>query len=187
MELYQHAQDEFEKALAAVGQDDWDTPSTCPGWTVRDVAGHVTWAQRQLHAWATGTPDPAPSGGPGTPHPAAVLGAGDPLAEYRKARAEANAVLTEETLARKITLPGMGEVPIAAVVALLQCDTAVHTWDLGHPLGQQVELPDDVVAAAHEWALRHAVRMPGFFGAEVTPPPDADAQTRMLAYVGRTA
>src|SRR5262245_17858972 len=82
MEVYRHGQGEFEKALAAVAPSDWDTPSTCPGWTVRDIAGHVTWAQRQLHAWTTGGADPAPSGGPGTPHPAAVLTSDDPLAEY---------------------------------------------------------------------------------------------------------
>jgi uncharacterized protein (TIGR03086 family) len=185
MELYQHAQDEFEKALAAMTPSDWDKPSTCPGWTVRDIAGHVTWAQHQLLAWATGAADPSTPGGPGTPHPAEVLAGGDPLTEYRKARAEANAVLTEETLARKITLPGMGEVPIAAVVALLVCDTTVHTWDLGHPVGQKIELPEPLVTAAHDWAKANVVRMPGFFGPEVTPPPDADAQTRLLAFVGR--
>lgn len=185
MELYRHAQDEFESALAAMAPADWEKPSTCPGWTVRDIAGHVTWAQRQLRAWATGTPDPSPSGGPGTPAPAAVLAGDDPLTEYRKARAETNAVLTEETLARRITLPGMGEVPIAAVVALLVCDTTVHTWDMGHPASQRIELPDALVAASHEWAGAHAVRRPGFFGPELTPPPDADAQTRMLAFVGR--
>lgn len=187
MELYRHAQDEFEEALAAMGPSDWGTPSTCPGWTTRDIAGHVTWAQHQLRAWATGTADPAPFGGPGSPHPAAVLTSDDPLGEYRKARAETNAVLTGETLARKITLPGMGEVPIAAVVALLVCDTVVHTWDMGHPVGQRIELPPALVAAADEWARANAVRAPGFFGPEVTPPPDADAQTRMLAFVGRVA
>lgn len=185
MELYQHAQDEFEKALAAMAPSDWDRPSTCPGWTVRDVAGHVTWAQRQLRAWATGTADPAPFGGPGSPHPATALTSDDPLAEYREARAEANAVLTEETLATPTTIPGMGEVPIAAVVALLLCDTTVHTWDLGHPVGQKIELPAPLVTASHEWARAHAVRTPGFFGPELTPSAGADAQTRMLAFVGR--
>lgn len=185
MQLYHHAQDEFENALAAMAPSDWDRPSTCPGWTVRDIAGHVTWAQRQLRAWATGTADPSPSGGPGTPNPAAVLAGDDPLTEYRKARAEANAVLTEETLATVTALPGMGEVPIAAVVELLLCDTTVHTWDMGHPVGQRIELSAPLITAAHDWAKAHVVRAPGFFGPELTPADDADAQTRMLAFVGR--
>jgi hypothetical protein len=29
--------------------------------------------------------------------------------------------------------------------------------------------------------------VPGFFGPELTPPPDADEQTRWLAYLGRAA
>src|SRR6266498_5717815 len=158
MELYRHAQDEFEKALAAVAPSDWDRPSTCPGWTVRDIAGHVTWAQHQLLAWATGAADPSPAGAPGAAHPADVLTTDDPLAEYRAARAEANAVLTEKTLARLTTIPGMGEIPIAAVVALLLCDTTVHTWDLGHPVGQKIDLPAPLVTAADEWARAHVVR-----------------------------
>ncbi|TDV53592.1 hypothetical protein [Actinophytocola oryzae] len=70
---------------------------------------------------------------------------------------------------------------------MLTCDITTHSWDIGHPLGQSVRLPAALVAAAHEWARAHAVRVPGFFGPELTPAPDADAQTRMLAFLGRAA
>jgi uncharacterized protein (TIGR03086 family) len=186
MELYRQTQDEFDKTLAAVAPSGWDTPSTCPGWTVRDIAGHVTWAQDQLRAWATGGENPSPAGAPGAPHPGVLTGE-DPLATWRSARAAADAVLTPETLARTTEIPGMGEIPVAAVVALLQCDLTAHTWDIAHPLGQAVQLPEPLVMAAHEWALAHAVRAPGFFGPELTPAPHADAQTRMLAFLGRAA
>jgi len=186
MELYRHAQDEIDKTLAAVTPSGWDTPSTCPGWTVRDVAGHVIWGQLQLRAWATGEADPSPAGAPGTPHPA-VLAGDDPLATWRSARASADAVLTPETLARTTTISGMGEVPVAAVVGLLVCDLTTHTWDMGHALGQEVRLPAELVAASDDWARAHVVRAPGFFGPELPAPPDADAQTRMLAFLGRTA
>jgi uncharacterized protein (TIGR03086 family) len=184
MELYRQAQDEFDKTLTTVAPSDWDTPSACADWTVRDVAGHVIWGQRQLAAWATGGTDPSPEGAPGTPHPAVMTG-DDPLATWRSARAEADAALTTESLARLTTIPGMGEVPLVAIVALLTCDLTAHTWDIGHPLGQAVRLPAPLVAASHGWALAHLVRRPGFFGPELTPPPDADDQTRMLAFLGR--
>jgi uncharacterized protein (TIGR03086 family) len=184
MELFEQAQDEVSRTLAAV--DDWDTPSTCPGWTVRDVAGHLIWGQLQLAAWASGSADPSPAGAPGTPHPAVLTG-DDPVATWKSARAAADAALTEESLARLITLPGLGEVPVAGVVSLLVCDLTVHAWDIGHAVGQDVRLPAPLVAAALEWARGRAIRRPGFFGPELTPPPDADAQTRMLAFLGRAA
>ncbi len=52
LELYRRAQDGFDAVMAAVEPDQWDAPSMCTEWTVRDVAGHVIWGQRQLRAWA---------------------------------------------------------------------------------------------------------------------------------------
>jgi uncharacterized protein (TIGR03086 family) len=182
MELYTHAQDEFDKVLAAVPASGWAKASMCREWTVRDVAGHVIWGQRQLHAWATGDPDPARDGAPGMPHPAVMAG-DDPLATWREVRT----VPTGKQLSRTVTLTGMGEVPVAGLLSLLVTDLTAHTWDIGHALGLRVDLPPDLVAASFDWARDHVVRRPGFFGPEVTPAADADAQTRMLAFLGRAA
>jgi hypothetical protein len=50
-----------------------------------------------------------------------------------------------------------------------------------------VRLDPVLVPVAFDWALANVVRRPGFFGPEITPPADADEQTRMLAYFGRAA
>jgi uncharacterized protein (TIGR03086 family) len=183
MELYLRAQDGFDKVLTGVGPDQWDQPSACAEWSVRDVAGHVIWGQRQLRAWATGE-EYGEAGGPGTPHPGA-LAVGDPVALWRAARDAATPTLTAETLARPTAIPGIGEVPLAAIVALLTTDTVTHTWDIGHPLGADVTLDPAVVSAAFEWSRANIMRRPGFFGPELTPPAGADEQTRLLAFLGR--
>jgi len=180
MESYRRAQDGFDAALAAVSQ--WDTPSACAEWTVRDVAGHAVWGQRQLRAWATGEDYTETAGAPGSPKPGVLAGA-DPVATWRAARAEAAATLTEKALRRPVTLPGLGEIPLAGIVALLTTDHVVHTWDID----RGARLEPDLVALADGWARANVVRRPGFFGPELTPPDDADAQTRMLAFVGRRA
>lgn len=185
MELYRRAQDGFDEVLAGVGPDQWNRPSTCAEWSVRDVAGHVVWAQRQLRAWATGEPYDEP-GGPGSAHPAVVV-PGDPVEAWRAARAAAMPTLTPETLSRPTAIPGIGEVPLVAMVTLLVTDTVTHTWDVGHPLGLDVKLDPDVVALAFDWSRQHVMRRPGFFGPELTPPDGADDQTRFLAYLGRKA
>lgn len=32
---------QFARALASLAQEDWQAPTSCPGWTVRDMAGHT--------------------------------------------------------------------------------------------------------------------------------------------------
>jgi uncharacterized protein (TIGR03086 family) len=186
MELYRRAQDGFDAVLAQVPADGWDVPSTCAGWTVRDVTGHVIWGQHQLRAWATGEDYAESAGAPGAPHPA-VLASENPVATWRAARAACLAALTEATLTRMTSIPGLGEVPVAAVVTLLTADLVGHTWDIGHTVGMDVRLDPTLVTMTFDWAQSNALRRPGFFGPEVTPPADADEQTRMLAYLGRAA
>lgn len=186
MKLYERAQDGFEAVLTRVRADQWERPSACTEWTVRDVAGHVIWGQEQLRAWATGVEYDRGEGAPGATRPGVLTGP-DPLATWRAARAATDQVLTPEALARTTTLTGMGEIPVAAVLDLLVTDLVAHTWDIGYPLGLAVAVPSELVTAADDWAHAHMVRAPGFFGPEVTPPGEADDQTRMLAYLGRTA
>ncbi|MCR6487918.1 TIGR03086 family metal-binding protein [Amycolatopsis sp. OK19-0408] len=185
-DLYRRAQDGFDAALAEVREDQWDLPSACTEWTVRDVTGHVIWGQRQLQAWATGADYAETAGAPGAPHPA-VLATTDPLETWRAARKESVATLTDEALRRTVTLPGLGAVPLAGIVTLLITDLVAHRWDIGSALGRDVRLEPDLVDVAFGWARANAVRRPGFFGPELVPPAGADEQTRMLAFLGRRA
>jgi uncharacterized protein (TIGR03086 family) len=186
MQQYQRAQDGFDAVLAAVRPDQWDAPSACAEWTVRDVAGHAIWGQRQMQAWATGTDYADGRGAPGAPHPG-ELAESDPVALWRSARAESVPTLTPDALARTTSITGLGEVPLAAIVTLLTTDTVVHTWDVGHALGMDVRLDPALVAVAFEWGRSNIVRRPGFFGPERTPPAGSDEQTRMLAFMGRAS
>lgn len=186
MENYRRAQDGFDAVLAAVPAERWEAPSACPEWTVRDVAGHVIWGQRQMRAWATGEEYTEQAGAPGAPHPAEMAG-DDPVLTWRTAREASVATLTEEALGRTTSIVGLGTVPLAAMVTLLITDSVAHTWDIGYPLGIDVRLDPALVAVAFDWARANVVRRPGFFGPELTPPADADEQCRMLAFLGRAS
>jgi uncharacterized protein (TIGR03086 family) len=186
MEQYRLAQDGFDAVLAAVPADRWDAPSACTEWSLRDVAGHVTWAQHQLRAWATGGDDPELTGAPGSPHPAPMAG-DDPVANWRAARAASVPTLTPEALARTTSITGIGDMPLFAMLPLMITDTVAHSWDIAHALDMTVELDPALVATAFDWGRQYAVRRQGFFGPELTAPADADEQTRMLACLGRAA
>lgn len=184
MQGYRKAQDDFDAVLAAVRPEQWDAPSECTEWTVRDVAGHAIWGQRQIQAWATGADYADRRGAPGAPHPGEMAGP-DPVAVWRAARAESEVTLTPGALGRTTSITGMGEVPLAAIVTLLTTDLVAHTWDVGHALDMDVRLDPALVTVAFDWARSNVVRRPGFFGPEVTPPAGSDEQTRMLAFLGR--
>jgi uncharacterized protein (TIGR03086 family) len=186
MASHRRAQDGLDAILATVPADRWEVPSPCAGWTVRDIAGHVIWAQDQLRCWVTGETYAGPPGGPGSPHPGEVAG-GDPLTTWRRARAACDRVLSDKTLDRIISLPGLGDRSIAAVVTIVCNDSLIHTWDIGHAVEVDVQLPSDLVAASHAWARDNILRVPGFFGPELAAPPSADEQTRWLAFLGRAA
>jgi uncharacterized protein (TIGR03086 family) len=186
MELYRRAQDGFDAVIASVAPDRWDAPSMCTDWAVRDVAGHVIWGQRRLRAWALDE-EYDEEGGPGSTHPAERTG-DDPVATWRAARAAALVTLTEEALAKPVTVVAdAGPMPMSAIVTLLTTDTLVHAWDIGHALG--MDLPNDpaLVSAAFDWTKASIIRGPGFFGPEITAPDGADERTRMLAFLGRAA
>ncbi|TWF79227.1 uncharacterized protein (TIGR03086 family) [Pseudonocardia hierapolitana] len=184
MQQYGRAQDAFETVLAAVRPDQWDAPSACTEWTVRDVAGHAIWGQRQMQAWATGADYADRRGAPGAPRPGDLAGS-DPVPVWRSARAESVATLTPDALARTTSITGLGEVPLGAIVTLVITDLVTHTWDIGHGLGTDVRLDPELVTVAFDWARSNVVRRPGFFGPELAPPAGSDEQTRMLAFLGR--
>jgi uncharacterized protein (TIGR03086 family) len=186
MDAYRRAQDGFEAVLTGVEPAGWESPSMCAEWAVGDVAGHVIWAQHQLQSWATGTAYTELAGAPGSPHPATMTGP-DPLRTWREARTAGDASLTDTALGRTTVIPGLGEIPVAAVIPLMITDLVAHTWDIGHALAMDVRLPVDLVALAFDWARDNAVRAPGFFGPELSAPDNADKQTRMLAFLGRAA
>lgn len=186
LEPYRRAQDGFDAVVAAVPAGRWNAQSACAAWSVRDVAGHVVWGQEQLAHWATGQDYTRTEGAPGAPHPGEMAG-GDPVATWRAARAACDETLTGEALSRTVTLPVLGQTPVAAIVTLLVTDLLAHGWDIGHALGLEVRIDPDLIPGSFAWARDNVIRVPGFFGPELAPPPDADEQTRWLAYLGRAA
>src|SRR3981081_3304607 len=107
MDGYRRAQDCFEGVLAVVPAQEWDRPSACAQWTLRDVAGHVIWGQEQLRHWATGQHYGCTDGAPGAAHPGRLTGT-NPVETFRDVRASAVESLTSEALSRTVRLPGVG-------------------------------------------------------------------------------
>jgi uncharacterized protein (TIGR03086 family) len=82
----------------------------------------------------------------------------------------------------------IGEVPLDRAVAMFYTtDVFIHTWDLARATGQDERLDPDRCALILEGMvpMEEAMRSSGHYGPGVEVPDDADAQTRMLDFIGR--
>ncbi|MCP3800876.1 TIGR03086 family metal-binding protein [Allokutzneria sp. A3M-2-11 16] len=187
VDRYRRAQDAFDAVLAKVPQHGWDSASACELWTVRDVVGHVVWGLEVLRHHATGQEYTERTGPPGSENPGELAG-DDALAGWRAAREATAAVLTDELIdgpAPQRFLANRPDAKVTDVLELMTFDTVVHTWDIGSALGMDVQLEPDLVARSFSLARLVITRTPTTFGPRVPPPPGADAQAKLLTFVGR--
>jgi uncharacterized protein (TIGR03086 family) len=160
------------------GTRSWDTPAPVPGWTARDVVGHLT-------GWFPGFL----ASGAGIELPRGASVDEDPVDAWVVHSDGVQAVLDDPaTAAREFTNPHIGTVPVpVAIDRFYTSDVFMHTWDLARATGQDDRLDPDLCAdlLGGMEAMEEVIRSSGQYGARVTVPADADAQTRMLGFIGR--
>ena len=164
----------FDQRVSQVGIDDWSAPTCCPEWTVAQLVEHAIGSQRFI---------PQALGASGD-----IDAVGDDLIElWRTVTGAADKVLgVPGAMDQVVTLP-FGEMPAAAGLGCPIGDLLVHTWDLARAIGADDRLDPDACAVvyANLLPMDGSLRAPGFFGPKLEPAPDADAQDRLLAFVGR--
>ena len=164
----------FEQRLASVSVDDWARPTCCPEWTVTQLVEHAIGSQRFV---------PRALGASGD-----IDAEGDDLvAVWTAVRAAADETLgAPGAMDRVVTLP-FGEMPARDGLGFPLGDLLVHTWDLARAVGADDRLDAEACAVvyANLEPIDGSIRAPGFFGPRLEPAPGADAQDRLLAFVGR--
>jgi uncharacterized protein (TIGR03086 family) len=168
----------FTDTVAAVAPDRWSSPSPCEDWNARQVLAHVVESQGMFERLVGREPVTVPPV------------EDDPLGAWETARDQVQADL-DDPGAAGVEFDGyFGRTTFAeAVDRFLSFDLVVHRWDLARAAGLPDEIPPDDVAAvqAAAEAMGDALRSPGAAGPPLDPPPGADAQTRLLAFLGRRA
>jgi uncharacterized protein (TIGR03086 family) len=158
--------------------EQWDAPSPVAGWTARDVVRHlVEWLPSFLAA------------GAGVELPKGPSVNDDPVAAWQAHSAGVQALLDDpETPKRSLVNRHIGEVPLdQAIDRFYTSDVFMHTWDLARATGQEVRLDPEFCAVllAGMEPLEDVIRSSGQYGPRVPTPDDADAQTRLLGFIGR--
>lgn len=178
------ARAEFARRLRAVGPGDWDRPTPCEDWTVRDLVTHVIVGQEMTVALL---------GGATRDEVMAIAMAGslpdDPVTAY-EAGAEAQAAAFAAPGALDPVYPHpAGDFPGSVVLAFRVGDATLHAWDLARAIGADETLNADLVA--HVWAgiepMAPVMATSGRFGegASGTLPADAAPQLKLLDATGR--
>ena len=177
-ERYRRLSDQFAARIAAVPDDRWTSQSPCAGWTALDVVRHVVDSQGMFLGFVDRKMGPLPhvAEDPGGAWDAARAAVQADLDDPGRARAEFDGYFGRRSFAQ-------------AIDNMINFDLIVHGWDLARATGQDERIePEDVrhaIAAAHSFGDN--LRRQGVCGPEVPVPPDADEQTRMLAFLGRRA
>ena len=156
----------------------WARPSPVPDWTARDVVGHLVGWLPGFLADGAGVVLPP---GPGVDD--------DPVAAWRALSDGVQALLDDPATGEAtLTNRHIGEIPLPeAVSRFFTADVFLHTWDLARATGQDATLDPVRCARMLEgmWPYDDLMRSSGQYGPKVEVPGDADAQTRMLAFIGR--
>lgn len=180
--LHTEALDSFGRRVRAVAVNQWSARTPCTGWTVRDLVNHLTAEQLWVPELLAG----ATIRQIGGRFDGDVLGA-DPAAAWSSAaRAAHEAFNAPGAMAGRVNL-SRGTTSAWDYCSQMAVDATVHTWDLARATGGDTHLAPELV----DFALRHieprfdGLAASGLFAPPVQVPADADAQTKLLAKLGR--
>ena len=167
----------FAQTIAAAPEGAWDNQSPCEDWKAIDVVRHIVGTTPVFFGFVGESLDEAPSVDD------------DPAAAFAHTRAAVMRGLLDPDIAEREFDGMMGRNTFqGAVDQFLSVDLVVHRWDLARALGLDDTIPaEDVtlLAEAIKGFPSEGMRGPGAFGPELTPPPGADEQTKVLAFLGR--
>jgi uncharacterized protein (TIGR03086 family) len=165
----------FTDTVAGVSPDQWSVPTPCEDWDARQLVQHVVDSHGLFLGFIGETLD-APV-------------ADDPTTSWMTARDAVQAALDDPERATK-TFTGMfGETTFEeGVDRFLSFDQVVHRWDLARATGQDERIDEVDIARLTEQlpSFGDAMRGPGAFGPEIEAPAGADAQAKLIAFLGRT-
>jgi uncharacterized protein (TIGR03086 family) len=182
LDAHRRAMTEFDRRVRRVRDDQWDAPTPCREWMVRDLLNHLVAEQ----LWAPWLLDGATLDEVGDRYDGDVLGT-DPVAAWAAASARARRAWAKPgATTGEVNVTG-GVIPAEHYGWQMTLDLAVHAWDLARGIGADDRLDSELVEAVH---TVFAPQVPawqdlGIFDPPLPVPDDADPQTRLLALLGR--
>lgn len=177
-ERYRVVASGFTRRVEAVQGDAWLLPAPCEGWVALDVVRHlVNWVPPFLVDGAEVT---LPAG------PSVDM---DPANAWSTMSGGIQSLLDRpDQAARAFDHPRAGRRRLDdAVMTFILPDVLIHTWDLARATGLDETLDRSEVVRTFDGAreVDDLLRQSGQYGSKIEVGPDADVQTRLIAFLGR--
>lgn len=180
---HSEALDLCTERVRAIRPDQWDAPTPCAEWTVRDLVNHLTAEQ----LWVS----------PLVVHGATIEAIGDtfdgdmlghePVASWENAAEASRRAFHSHGALDRIVHLSYGDARGSNYCSQVIADLVVHAWDLSRAIGADERLPAHLVDFTVREVTPYAAELEksGLFAARVEPPPGADVQTKLLCLLGR--
>lgn len=173
----------LRRQLAAVGPDQWDAPSACEGWSVRQVADHVLGGGYRYRLWLTGAPRVEVDASRAWD----FVGA-DAVASLDEHAASLRAALAEPGALARPVAHVAGEIAGSGLLELRVLEQTLHAWDIAVGIDGDRTIDPDL--CAHLLATASTVerlREQGYYAPASPAAPDdgVPAQERLLRLTGR--
>lgn len=182
VDVYVDALAVFGEAVRDVADHEWDLPTVCDPWNVKDLVAHVVLGEAHLPSVTSGQTTQTQ-----TSFGADILGA-NALATWRGTALRAIESAREPGLVDAVFDLDIGAVTGAQLLNYRITDNVVHAWDIA----MAVTRPKPVADRFAEWLLDFWQPVAGqiaetpMFGPPVEPADGASAGDRLLALLGRT-
>ena len=183
-ELFERSVREFDVRVQQIREDQWDNPTPCSEWSVRDLVNHLVYED----VWAP------PLFAGKTVEEVGDRFEGDlvgdaPKEAWASARdAALEAVSRPGALEDTVHLSSRDVTGGEYLLELLN-DHVIHAWDLARGIGADDKLDPELVELIYAGVASREdeLKASGAFGEKVEAPEDADTQTKLLAVMGRRA
>lgn len=144
--VYQRTVQRWTDVVGAVRDDQWDNPTPCSEWSVRDLVNHVT----SEDLWTVPLVEGSSIEQVGSRFDGDVLGDDPTPTSTDAAKAAASAVATRLPQGGLVQL-SFGDTDVSEYVWQLATDHLVHSWDLSCGLGTDRDLDPELVSAVAAW------------------------------------
>jgi uncharacterized protein (TIGR03086 family) len=173
---------EFDWRVRAIRPEQWENPTPCSEWDVRELVNHLVVEQ----LWAPLLLDGATVDDVGDRFGGDQLG-DDPVAAWERAAAAAREAFAAPGVLRRSVELSYGSRPADGYCQEMTMDLTAHAWDLARGIGVDEHLDEHLVRHVLSFVEPQVEQLAGtgLFGRPVEVSENADVQTRLLAVLGR--
>ena len=182
MQLRKFAGQTADKYIGHIRDAQWEQPSTCSEWTVRQLLNHLV----NENYWEPELLQGKKIKDVGNKYDGDLLGEA-PIVVWQKTLASADEFLeANPNVIDHVCHLSYGDVACHEYISQRILDLTIHGWDIAKSTGQDTTLPPELVTFLWETFSRESmIRESGLFGKQIPVPETADAQTKLLAFLGR--